>query len=99
MVPNRAMHHISEVTKPLTFYSEKYDNILLMGDFNMTPENHHLKDFTDSNDFDNLIKEPTCFKALHQPPYSSWQIEKAVLWNLQQMKQEYQTITNSCTPF
>ena len=34
-----------------------------MGDFNMTPENHHLKDFTDSNDFDNLIKEPTCFKS------------------------------------
>ena len=54
---------ISEVTKALTFYSEKYDNILLMGDFNMTPENHHLKDFTDSNDFDNLIKEPTCFKS------------------------------------
>ena len=34
-----------------------------MGDFNMTPENHHLKDFTDSNDFENLIKEPTCFKS------------------------------------
>ena len=38
---------ISEVTKALTFYSEKYDNILLMGDFNMTPEYHHLKDITD----------------------------------------------------
>ena len=34
-----------------------------MGDFNMTPENHHLKVFTDSNDFENLIKEPTCFKS------------------------------------
>ena len=40
-----------EVTKALTFYSEKYDNALLMGDFNMIPENHHLKDFTDSTDF------------------------------------------------
>ena len=29
----------------------------------MTPENHHIKDFTDSNDFENLIKEPTCFKS------------------------------------
>ena len=54
---------ISEVTKALTFYSEKCDNILLMGDFNMTPENHHLKDFADSNDFENLIKEPTYFKS------------------------------------
>ena len=52
-----------EVTKALTFYSEKYDNALLMGDFNMIPENHHLKDFTDSNDFENLIKEPSCFKS------------------------------------
>ena len=31
--------------------------------FNMTPENHHLQNFTDSNDFENLIKEPTCFKS------------------------------------
>ena len=29
----------------------------------MTPENHHLKDFTDSNDFENLIKKPICFKS------------------------------------
>ena len=54
---------VPEVTKALTFYSEKYDNILLMGDFHMTPENHHLKDFTDSNNFENLIKEPTSFKS------------------------------------
>ena len=54
---------ILEVSKTLSFYSEKYNNMLLMGDFNMTPENHHLKDFTDSNDFENLIKEPICFKS------------------------------------
>ena len=29
----------------------------------MTSEKHHLKDFTDSNDFENLMKEPTCFKS------------------------------------
>ena len=54
---------VSEVTKALTFYKEKYNNILLMSDFNMTSENRHQKDFTDSNDFENLIKEPTCFKS------------------------------------
>ena len=31
--------------------------------FNMSHENHHLKDFTDFNDFENLKKEPTCFKS------------------------------------
>ena len=59
----RSKIFISEVTKALTFYSDKYDNILLMGDCNMTPENHHLKDFTDSNNYENLVKEPTCFKS------------------------------------
>ena len=54
---------ISEVTKALTFYSEKYDNILLKDDFNVTPENHHLKDLTDFHDFENLIKEPTRFRS------------------------------------
>ena len=54
---------ILQLTKTLTFYSEKYDNVILMDDFNMTPKNHHLKDFTDSNDFENLTKEQTCFKS------------------------------------
>ena len=54
---------ISEVTKVQPFCSEIYDNILLIGDFNVTPENRHLKDFSDSNDFENLIKEPICFSA------------------------------------
>ena len=54
---------ISEVTKVQSFCSEIYDNMLLMGDFNVTPENRHLKDFSDSNDFENLIKEPICFRA------------------------------------
>ena len=52
---------ISEVTNSLIFYCEKYDNVP-PGDFIITSENHHLKDFTNSNDFENLIKEGTCFK-------------------------------------
>ena len=51
-----------------------------MGDFNITPENHRQKDFTDSNDSENLIKEPTCFKStsptthyhFHPPPLASF---------------------------
>ena len=34
-----------------------------MGDFNMTLGYYHLKDFSDANDFENLMKEPTCFKS------------------------------------
>ena len=40
-----------------------HGNILLLGDFNMTPEYLKLQDFFDTHDLENLIKEPTCFKG------------------------------------
>ena len=40
-----------------------YDNILLLGDFKMTSEYLKLKDFCDAHDFENLTKQPTCFKG------------------------------------
>ena len=54
---------ISELTESLIFYSEKCNNGLLMGDFNINSNNHYLKDFIYSNDFENVIKELTCFKS------------------------------------
>ena len=38
-----------------------YDNMLLQGDFGMTPEDLKLLVFCDTHDLWNLIKEPTCF--------------------------------------
>ena len=40
-----------------------YDNFLLLGDFNMKPEDLKLQVFCDTHDFENLIKEPICFKG------------------------------------
>ena len=40
-----------------------YENFLLIGDFNMTTENSKLQDLMDAFCFENLIKEPTCFKS------------------------------------
>ena len=37
--------------------------ILLLGDFNMTPEDLKLQVFCETHDLENLIKEPTCFKG------------------------------------
>ena len=44
--------------------SKDYENILLLGDFNITPENQTLRHFTDSFNLENLIHEATCFKGL-----------------------------------
>ena len=69
----RSEMFISEVTKAtVTFNSEKYDYVLLMGDFNMTPENHNLKDFTDSNDTEKKEKSQLVLKALYQTPLTSF---------------------------
>ena len=49
-----------------------------MGDFNITPENHHLKHFTDSNDFETKIKEPACFKSFWGKAFkTSWPFHQA----------------------
>ena len=55
---------LENLANNLSTYLKDYDNILLLGDFNMTPENTNLQHFTDSFDLENLIHEATCFKGL-----------------------------------
>ena len=43
----------------------KYDNILLMGYFNLIVENKKLKVFMSTFDLECLIKESTCFQSPH----------------------------------
>ena len=45
------------------FFSTKYENITLIGDFNMQPGNKNLKDFCDLNQLQHLILKPTCYKG------------------------------------
>ena len=44
----------------------QYNNIMLMGDFNLTVENKHLKIFMNTTDLECLIKNPTCFLSAHR---------------------------------
>ena len=41
---------------------QKYDNFLLLGDFNSEIHETAMKEFTDTYNLSNLIKEHTCFK-------------------------------------
>ena len=51
------------MSKYISQYLDSYENITLLEDFNMTPEDKNLQDFTDTFSLDNLINEPTCFKG------------------------------------
>ena len=42
---------------------ENYENIILLGDFKLTPKHTKLLEFTDTFNLKHLIKEPTCFKG------------------------------------
>ena len=54
---------IERLSNQLNDLHTSYENILLLGDFNITPEGLKLRDFRDTHDLENLIKEPTCFKG------------------------------------
>ena len=54
------IHSLKEI---IDHFATKYDNHLIMGDFNMEPNNCMFKSFLDSNNLTNLIKTNTCFKG------------------------------------
>ena len=51
------------LNKAHNFLSMKYENITLIGDFNMQPRNKNLKEFCDLNQLEHLILKPTCYKG------------------------------------
>ena len=51
------------LNKAHNFFSTKYENITLIGDFNMQPGNKNLKDICDLNQLGHLILKPTCYKG------------------------------------
>ena len=44
-------------------YTETYENIITLGDFNLTVENPQLNGFIQLHDMSHLINKPTCFKS------------------------------------
>jgi len=51
----------------LELYSSKYDNFILMGDYNCEVTSAKMKSFCEDLDLKSLINVPTCFKALDNP--------------------------------
>ena len=51
----------------LDLLSTDYDNILLLGDFNVEFENNFLKEFCDLYEMKSLIRVPTCYKNPANP--------------------------------
>ena len=61
--PQNEALFVEQIKLALNTYSTTYENLILLGDFNMTTENSKLQDLMHAFFLEKLIKEPTCFKS------------------------------------
>ena len=59
--------YFDNVGRALDLYTQKYDKILLAGDFNAEENELILSNFMQLYDLRNLVKENTCFKSVENP--------------------------------
>ena len=64
---SKIQNHLKYLSMGLDFYSSKYENYILMGDFNADLSNNSLSEFCSIFDLKSLIREPTCFKNIANP--------------------------------
>ena len=56
-------YFVSILSDLLDFYSNEYDNKVVLGDFNLDPSSLSMLSFVDSQNLVSLIKNKTCFKG------------------------------------
>ena len=64
---NSFQNHLVQLSKKFDFYSSKYENFIVLGDFNAEMTNTHMEEFCSVCNFKSLIKDPTCFKNPEKP--------------------------------
>ena len=75
-------NHIQSISRSLDFYSSKYDNFIVLGDFNAETSNATISQFCATYNLKNLIKEHTCFKSLENLDKSAKMFSKLkCFWN------------------
>ena len=56
-------YFFENLNKIFEFYSNSYENILTLGDFNLETSMPIIDSFLKENEFHSLYKKPTCFKS------------------------------------
>ena len=64
---NLIQNHLHHIMKNLDYLLSKYENVLLIGDFNVEVTNTHMDDFCHLYNLKSLIKDPTCYKNPTNP--------------------------------
>ena len=61
------LHFVNEIGPVIDHYMPKYDNFLILGDFNSEMSEDAMRDFSETYNLSNMIKERTCFKNPSNP--------------------------------
>ena len=64
---NHIKNHLEKIGKALDEFSTKYENIILLGDFNVCIDDETMRNFCNSYSLNSSIKQPTCFKNSENP--------------------------------
>ena len=59
--------HVQEISNGIDAYCKKYENILIMGDFNVDVKEVSLHLFCNQYKLKSLNKDPTCYKNIDNP--------------------------------
>ena len=59
--------YLEYISKEIDSHLSKYDNILLLDDFNSEPTEESMKSFCKIYNFKNLLDKPTCYKNPNNP--------------------------------
>ena len=59
--------YLNSIGNAIDFYSKCYQNIVLLGDFNITETEVEMNTFLEDYDLSNLVHFPTCFKNVENP--------------------------------
>ena len=67
--PNKSniYSHLESLSRNLDLFSSKYENYLVVGNFNVSVEEANIKNFCERFSLKNLIKDLTCFKNPGNP--------------------------------
>ena len=59
---NNIKNHLETISRALDTFSTKYENLVLLGDFNVCVDDENMKKFCNFYSLKSLIKQPTCYK-------------------------------------
>ena len=61
------VNHVKNISTGLDQFSATYNNLILLGDFNVEPEEVNMLDFLNIYNLKNLVKQKACYKNLENP--------------------------------